>query len=213
MIFGGESVLGILEGRKTQTRRILSPQPYRFDGQRPIGSRVDKRSGLAFVREAKPRGRKGDRIWVREVYQHPECPLHLSGQPGMPCRCQRQDLVNYRATSPNSTGGWSTPMFMPRWASRIDLEIVDVRCERLHDITEEDAKAEGVNPVRFDPEGDCWTATEAAQFTPHRVAYEYAWNELHGWNINGAPAWTANLFVWRYVFKRLRPTTNKTKES
>jgi hypothetical protein len=83
--------------------------------------------------------------------------------------------------------------------SRITLELTDVRAERLHDITEEDARAEGVTPFRKDPEGDCWSDGT------HRTAFEFLWNEIHGWSPN---AWEQNPWVWRLAFRRIEKEIN-----
>ena len=110
------------------------------------------------------------------------------------------------APAPIDSWGWKNKalpaIHMPRNVSRLSLLLREVRVERLHDISEADAIAEGVEPVRYDPEGDCWTATEAARITPHRVAYEYLWNEINGWDPN---AWNANPWVWVLGFEVLEP--------
>lgn len=82
-------------------------------------------------------------------------------------------------------------MFMPQGARRFELLVHQVRIERLQDITEEDAFAEGVEPVN-DPEGDCWTDGKA------RTAFQFLWNEIHGWEPN---AWEANPWCWALAFK------------
>jgi hypothetical protein len=83
---------------------------------------------------------------------------------------------------------------MPRWASRITLEVTGVRVERLQDITEEDAAREGVAPFIKDPEGDCWTDGK------HRTAFSYLWNEINGWSPD---SFASNPFVWVIDFKRI----------
>lgn len=83
---------------------------------------------------------------------------------------------------------------MPRWASRITLDVFAIRVERLQDITEEDAKAEGVKPITYDPGGDCWTDGK------HRTAFNFLWNEINGWNPN---SWDSNPWVWVVSFRRV----------
>lgn len=90
---------------------------------------------------------------------------------------------------------WSPSIFMPRWASRITLNVTNVRVERLDAITEEDAKAEGVTPFPKDPEGDCWTDGK------HRTAYEYLWGEINGWA--GPKSFNENPWVWVVSFERV----------
>jgi len=84
---------------------------------------------------------------------------------------------------------------MPKWAARIWLEVTGVRIERVQDISEEDAKAEGV-PFPHDPTGDRWTDGK------YRTAFEYLWNEIHGWNPN---AWDSNPWVFVISFKKVKP--------
>lgn len=84
---------------------------------------------------------------------------------------------------------------MPRWACRITLEVMEVRCQRLQDITEEDAKAEGVVPFAANADGDCWTDGK------HVTAFNFLWGNIHGWS--GNAAWTASPWVWAYSFRRL----------
>lgn len=89
---------------------------------------------------------------------------------------------------------WRPSIHMPRWASRILLEVVSVRVERLQEITEDDAVREGVTPFRANPEGDCWTDGK------HRTAFNYLWNEINGWSPN---SFDSNPWVWRVEFRRV----------
>ena len=136
-------VRAILEGRKTQTRRVVKLREGElFD---PTTHCAGKK--YAQTRRVKcPYGEPGDRLWVRETwwgsigYTVPEG--------------HEQRMTAYRATfgderSPAEDGKWRPSIFMPRWASRITLEITAVRVERLQDITEEDAQAEGVKSYRL----------------------------------------------------------------
>jgi len=113
---------------------------------------------------------------------HPTSIAELDRSPG---------YTTYRTAAPDR---WRSPLFMPRWASRITLEITEVRVRRLQDISEEDAKAEGVAPFPLDPEGDCWSDGK------HRTAFNYLWNEINGWNPD---SWSSNPWVWAITFKRV----------
>lgn len=152
-----------------------------------------------------PYGARGDRLWVRETWR--------------PCTgivaCLDSDsadvVVRYAAdgstlyysesqipdgwTMPKSAArGMVTPLHMPRWASRLVLEIVDVRIERLQAISEEDAAREGVDPVT--PPGAA-VILDRPSAKSHRYAFAMLWLDLHGEN---AP-WDTNPWVWRVEFK------------
>lgn len=164
IIFGAESVRSILDGRKTQTRRVVKPQP-RFThylqpmfGASPDGH-VFGESGL--WREVGPDypdcgeddrrcpfGAVGDRLWVREAFR-----LRADQDDRPPSEDWWKSGAWYQAdgSEPSGCGGGPgklrSPIHMPRWASRITLEVTDVRVERLQEITEADAIAEGCKAV------------------------------------------------------------------
>jgi hypothetical protein len=167
-----------------------------------------------------PYGEPGDRLWVRETW----CPLipeHFH-EPGKPrdflserYNQTRRNGAAYRADCMRFNGGklredsesercrkelgylrWTPAIHMPRWASRLTLEVTGVRVERLQAITEDEARAEGVTPFPANPEGDCWTDGK------HRTAFVYLWNEINGWHPS---AWDANPWVWVVSFRRVAP--------
>ena len=218
LIFTGESVRAILAGRKTQTRRVIKPQPVRdatawaiyweranHEGQYGPSAWSLNEHVPPDVLLHSPYGVPGDRLWVRETWCE-AAPEHrdVSGV--------RQAF--HRANSAKDRGGegeairqeyirlgypykWKSPMFMPRWASRLLLEVVAVRVERLQSITDADAKAEGASgrlvmftrwPGREDP-GD-WTAQEE---------FESAWEQING----KRHPWSSNPWVWVIEFKRI----------
>jgi hypothetical protein len=88
---------------------------------------------------------------------------------------------------------WRPSIHMPRWASRITLRITDIRVERLQDISEDDARAEGVKPLDY-------AAHHVADGCGARIAFEQLWN-----TINGPGAWEANPWVWVVAFERVKP--------
>jgi hypothetical protein len=143
----------------------------------------------------------GDRLWVKEAFA---LSIHDPDTSEPDIKNEDDwDAPVYRADGENQGGGWTrdgkpvpppwrSPLFMPRWASRLTLQIVDIRVQRIQDISEEDAKAEGVKPRPYDPEGDCWTDGK------YRTAFNWAWNEMHGWDPN---AWERNDWVFAISFR------------
>jgi hypothetical protein len=174
ILFSGPMILAILAGAKTKTRRVAKE----FDGMPNLDvilKRFPRQNGC-------PYGVPGDRLWVRETF------AWLADGTG----CPDDAGVLYRATDPGwddeETGlRWRPSIFMPRAASRILLEITDLRVERLQAISEADAKAEGApleQPVMGPP---C-----------HVLGFLNIWE-----TINGAGSWDANPWVWVVSFRRL----------
>lgn len=176
------------------TRRVIKPQPVCVvdDGRRSVYSWRDGLYSLQFYPNNSdilaycPYGQPGDRLWVRETWNG-----------------DRMDLV-YRAThdGPPPGGKWHPSIFMPRWASRILLEITNVRVERLNDISEEDAINEGIikDSDGFFIASD---SPEAHHFLrqPHltaKGAFHTLWE-----SINGPGSWESNPWVWVIEFKRV----------
>ena len=196
ILFSGPMVRAILEGRKTQTRRVIR-NPGRLDGLMLAGEEPDWC----------PYGGKGDRLWVRETWQEFDrretmlsvgYGFHPTGdvmEAGVGYRadideCGQVPVAGVRRTP---KGPWRPSIFMPRWASRITLEVEAVRVERLHDISEGDAKAEGV-------------ACAASDAVCH-MGSRYRHGFRHGWDtINGKRgSWESNPRVWVVTFKRVEP--------
>jgi hypothetical protein len=128
MIFSAPEVRAILEGRKTQTRRPLNPQP--------IGDELD------FC-DYQP----GDTLWVREKFrlvdfEYVDGDVNASAEFADGSRGSR-----IHGLTMDEPTGWRASIHMPRWASRITLRVTDIPCERLRDITEEDARAEGMSGI------------------------------------------------------------------
>jgi hypothetical protein len=190
VLFSAPMVRAILEGRKTQTRRLVNPQPapnspfdggttwmYRPDKGRhvPVGTvghlTVAEKTGLRC-----PYGVPGDVLWVKETF-----------------KAFTQQRVEYRADYPSleSTTGWTPSIFMPRWASRLTLEVTEVRVERLQEISEEDARAEGVTSERG-------AVGQSVRPGP-REAFAALWDSING---ERCP-WASNPWVWVVGFRRL----------
>ncbi len=206
IIFSAPMVLALLAGRKTQTRRIL--KPWRFVLPSDSSSAGWDYNGAALVRQEGggtsifplpwcPYGVSGDRLWVKESFrlradQDDKPPSQDYWKSGAWCE------ATGNGETPSGCGGGigrlRSSIHMPRWASRIDLELTEVRVQRLQDITDEDAKAEGVLDA---PDLGDWAA---------RGIYADLWNR-----INGAGSWDANPWVWSLTFKVLRPDVAAAK--
>lgn len=221
MIFNGEMVRAILDGRKTQTRRIMKVQPS--DGFHPTHNGydldlnahwytpgvVDKNGylqpakkdvfGVADENEgyACPFGAVGDRIWVRGAFQGPLVSEELLEEyRAYPEKFENPEYCEYSADGgprpeycdldDNLRHGWRPSIHMPRWASRITLEITGVRVERLRDLSEDDAKSEGITP----PSGGVLPGWE------YRINFRDLWMSIYG-----ADNWEANPWVWVIEFK------------
>ena len=117
----------------------------------------------------------------------------------MPPRLIPQDArIHYAATEDRGGLLWRPSIHMPRWASRITLEVTGVRVERLQDISEADAYAEGIEQTDFIEEAEHQEPATGAP--PGRYAYRALWE-----SINGPDSWTANPWVWAVEFKRISP--------
>lgn len=235
MIFNAEMVRAILDGRKTQTRRIMKPQPEPcprgghwwpsnvFKTMLHVESEMQNGEGgwSGLVGDACPFGDVGDRVWVRETWGVVSHELDEDGriQPWTPDRpataIHEMPFGNgyysghaIYAADGNFTWGdddgyedgrscWKPSIHMPRWASRILLEITDVRVERLNDISEEDAAAEGVDQLR----GGFWKHYQPG-WTQHQLSARGSFVTL--WkSIYGEESWAANPWVWVIEFKRV----------
>lgn len=205
ILFSGAMVRAIIEGRKTQTRRIVKfgkdiklhdvAGPYVEVGYTHSGATIANHRDTQYFLAHCPYGKPGDRLWVREAWGAPYC-----DRPGVPDgrRPVLGDDIRYRADLDQeyqwSDGSmpWRPSIHMPRWASRITLEVVSVRVERLNAISEEDAWAEGIQ-VRFCEAGKPCTCES-------NPVGEYAdlWE-----SINGDGAWNANPWVWVVEFRRV----------
>lgn len=215
MIFNDEMVRALLDGRKTQTRRIMKNQPA---GDYPDTPALVRNVGPGFQWYGSygessifncPFGAVGDRIWVRETFQGPlvseelfEEYLAHSEKFETPQYCEYAAdggaKPEYCDLNDNLRHGWRPSIHMPRWASRILLEITGVRVERLNDISEEDAQAEGVKKLR----GGYWKHYQPNEWTQFQLSARGSFATL--WNfIYGEGGWWANPWVWVIEFKRV----------
>jgi hypothetical protein len=184
IMFSADMVRALLDGRKTQTRRIVKgvfkSEVYKLygSGLEAIDCIKDWDGGpsrLDFAPddwEICPYGKPGDRLWVRETFN------------------KSPDGIIYRATQeeagslePGDSVQWTSPIFMPHWASRITLEITHVRVQRVQEISEDDAEAEGVG---------------CAEGYRNRLLYYGLWDSING--KRPGCAWMDNPWVWAISF-------------
>lgn len=227
ILFSAPMVRAILEGRKTQTRRIapitdlnIKPQSndmvtWGVSFSKPVKGALGSYSGGKLsVDQAQriiaslfnPYGVPGDRLWVRETWQGPLIDEELEEEfRQSPDYFKKSAFCAYRATDTldaiNADGeelGWRPSIHMPRWASRINLEITGVRVERLADISKDDAMAEG---IVIQPDGWFGLADSTHyNFSDPTYSYCSLWE-----SINGAGSRLANPWVWVVEFKRVQP--------
>lgn len=216
-------VRALLAGRKTQTRRVVKPGMYIWEGQSEDDCehiyQHDPRFGEKCAKLVPcPYGAPGDRLWVRETWRTEELADGTDGvrfPDGAFCACENTPEVGdawgsqHSAKSARRGTVWRPSIHMPRWASRITLEVTGVRVERLQDISEEDARAEGAQVVPFYPDdgfplSDGWTHVgddgKCVLYTSARDSFRSLWE-----SINGADSWAENPWVWVVSFKRVTP--------
>ncbi|WP_034912932.1 hypothetical protein [Erwinia sp. 9145] len=205
IIFNADMVRAVLDGRKTQTRRMLSPRQLKMiDAASSIGECYPLESGKhhansqSYYCEWCPFGAIGDRLWVRETF----FPAPLEPQSVPPkktkwniayrggAQLEKIAPATYNPTIYNYER-WTPSIHMPRWASRITLEITGLRVERLNSMTESDALAEGCNGGHGSIPHYIYSAT------PHEH-FHYIWQSIYG-----ASSWQANPWVWVIEFRRI----------
>jgi len=191
IIFSGPMVRAIMEGRKTQTRRVAKYNPFLGEPSE-WGDRA-KNQEPEFVRIAGDYrrfchyGQPGDRLWAKETYS-----LTQHGKPVYRADGKDRDGFQWAIEpgDPRSECLWKSPLFMPRWASRITLELVNVRVERVQDISESDVWEEGCAK----PSGYFGCPGQA------QGIYKQLWDSIHG-----SGSWAANPWAWVLEFKRINP--------
>lgn len=212
ILFSAPMVCAILDGSKTQTRRIVR---YPRSWLSPYAGGDKKLAFALFHTECvrssfwncgNPEGGEnhwqcgderlpqnyqvGNRLWVKETFQLCEW-FQDHWEPAKLRTCCQSIHKFYAADGvlpDQSELRWRPSIFMPRWASRITLEIISIRVERLHDISEEDARAEG---VAFVP---CYVSSSS----PLKQSYRDLWESIHG-----KGSWSLNPWVWVLSFKTL----------
>jgi hypothetical protein len=195
-------VRAVRAGDKTQTRRIVNDQAdMEFDPNDPTYGPY----WLSYATEAEgkdakvqcPYGKPGDRLWVQEAWRVSSAHDYLP-----PSQLPRGLTVEYLADGSGMLDGKTRPsIHMPRWASRITLEVTEVRVQRLNNISEADALAEGIAklPLTIDPSGTWWSADSTQPrlygLSPV-VAFLRLWRSIYG-----DDSCVANPRVWAVSFK------------
>ena len=226
ILFNGEMVRAILDGRKTQTRRPIKPQPkeikngwwewgYAYGASKATAPRLcswhaetwQRESGTAPIDRYCPSGIPGDQLWVRETWG-----VHrLTGSAGDKMYLEYPNVL-YRADSStmlviddevwkyvDGKFRWRPSIHMPRWASRITLEVTDVRVERLQEITDDDARSEGA----VNDDWDEWYdnvrnyAIPGSRIERPRDVFHYLWDSIYSKRGFG---WDTNPWVWVVEF-------------
>ncbi len=196
IIFSTPMVQAIREDRKTQTRRLR--------GLEELNQSLDKEWKVGIVQAGLhswwsascdwtwsyrldcPYGQPGDRLWVKETWK----PDHTFEDGGIPrLGIKWGEGVTWKAGNPDQSDPWKPSIHMPRWASRINLEITDIRAERLQDIDDDEAEAEGF----------VYYGETLDEPTPREKFIQY-WDSL---NAKRGYRWEANPFVWCISFKKL----------
>jgi len=210
ILFSAPMVRAILAGNKTQTRRVIKPQPKgtRTDA---YPDRYNNGPHWAFwlpdnrMTEEQtwkcPYGEPGDRLWVRETWKTEERKEDCVD--GIRLRADNAFVPIENTTEAADAwvqvnkrdGKWRPSIFIPRWASRIILGVTNVRVERLQEITEEDAKAEGVEAV------SCADVPRQAAWS-NRQDFSRIWDSI---NAKRGFGWDTNPWVWVVGFRKCEP--------
>lgn len=192
IIFSAPMVRAILDGRKTQTRRVLTKPvwaqsigwPQKIMEEMDIDGRLFWFDGISGKRKLLPLHQAGDRLWVRETWGINHYDYIRGAIPKVRPTTARDDQIIYFATEDDAEICNEMPrrpsIYMPRWASRLTLTVMDVRIERAQDISEADAMAEGAEPVLVPPDGGG---------APHVEGFRDLWDSIYaargyGWDAN-----------------------------
>ncbi len=194
ILFKSEMIRAILDGRKTQTRRVIKVEWSRcLDLEEP--------EDLQKAIDQCPYGKSGDFLWVRETWA-----TGKGNDFAKPSELPRGSIIFYKDGEskfepPNwkdpERGKWRPSIFMPRWACRIILKITEIKVERVQQITYEDIRAEGITD-RMAHEA---TKTERAWPDAHAAAFANLWDSI---NAKRGYSWESNPWVWVITFERIK---------
>lgn len=213
ILFSGPMVRAILEGRKTQTRRAVKKPGCQCGTWIPEEMGATTEEGFQTVGHSGrwwcecctsdqdaitcPYGTPGDRLWVRESWNYGFVDSDGEAWPsGIWRPIPKEKLPGFYASyaADGEDGPWRPSIHMPRWMSRITLKITNVRVERLQDISESDAMAEGVDVSEYI---ECINPPYMEPCSSAKRAYSSLWE-----SINGPGSWAQNPWVWCISFRR-----------
>ncbi len=199
ILFSAPMVRAILDGSKTQTRRVFQPQPKVLKNGTWYTPYLSEPAKWCYLHGGHqiwwakcPYAAREDHLWVREAWSGPHSQRDLKPR-------EMAGPFWYWADGNPDGGDWTKPkpsIHMPRHASRITLEVTEVRVERLQSISEADAQAEGAIRMVMDDEMKFYDS-ETGTF---KCGFAGIWA-----HINGADSWEANPWVWAISFRRVKP--------
>jgi len=202
ILMSTDMVKAILEGRKTMTRRVMKPQPDNELTMYSLNGAINWRDELLNLDEYPygnytgcPYGQVGDRLWVRETWDDMVCLASTEKGKG-----KGESNPLYKASADSTElkimqGHWKPSIFMPRWASRITLEITGVRVERLQEIDSWDCIYEGIHQKFFNPQYNIVTDKPNSKLI---LDFHTLWDSI---NAKLGFGWDTNCFVWVIEFK------------
>ena len=215
IIFSGEMVKAILDGKKTMTRRVVKFSDFTINSITPLHIELvdgkyclfNERNGWLIGYPKFPYGKVGDRLWVRETwiqgYDDPLIESEGDDENAVSIIYKADGKEEYRSCSAETAENWGdfsadsemvgfkSPIHMPRWASRLLLEITDIKVERLQDISCEDAVKEGFSDKK--PSG-----MQPAMMPNPKADFRNYWDSL---NTKKGYPWSSNPWVWVVEFK------------
>jgi len=209
VLFNGAMVRAIQDDRKTQTRRIVKPQPVgavcaqrilysnhaKDIGKFAFFDRKDVAAARVVAHARSPLGKPGDRLWVRETWAWPgeEQVLYFADPWARKLADEWKKDPNYPQVK------WKPSIHMPRRLARLFLDVLDVRIERLQDITDADAEAEGVRSwAENDENMQGLRGMGIATPDRPRFLFQCLWQRVYG-----AESWAANPWVWVTTFRKV----------
>lgn len=206
IIFRAAMIRALLAGEKTQTRRIakVTDKGCKPGFVTPMAGFTPRRPAdhVAYC----PYGQPGDLLWVKETFQPILTPYFdppdsewATGKGYQVLYMATDKAVVYVDRDDNVTERRKPSIHMPRWASRLTLRITDVRVQRLQDISEADARAEGITEEAVEAELHCAEAMNQKEPRPAAARFGVIWASIYG-----AESWSANPWVWALSFEVLR---------
>ena len=199
ILFSTPMVIAILDGRKTQTRRVIKDKDitnwFDIDADGKAIAYIDQATGDSYPPTHKARNKPGDILWVRETWSKDENGEYVY-------------RTNYGTTEddsfPSSMFKWRPSIHMPREAARIFLRVTNVRVERVQEITEDEVFAEGLSPWDDRCADENWRPTfndPDIGGSPQMIqGFSILWDELYK---KRGYSWESNPWVWVYEFERI----------